>query len=221
MKTCEGHEGYEEDRHLDWLHSLHRLHALHGSAFVAGRRASEGCCPSPDRRAGEGLGPFKTLAIRGVMVIDGTGAPPAGPMDVIVEGNRIARIVSAGTPGLPLRPKRPPQADHEIDAHGHVPAARLHQSARAPRRRAEGARRRIHVSSCGWRTAITTVRGVELATQALALREKDAQRGERHRRAAHLQLSAARRWRGPTARSTRRRRRARGCAGARRTASTA
>src|SRR6187401_3054857 len=77
-----------------------------------------GLLPAPDRRAGEGLGPFKTLAIRGVMVIDGTGAPPAGPMDVIVEGNRIARIVSAGTPGMPLPPKRPPQADHEIDATG-------------------------------------------------------------------------------------------------------
>ena len=77
-----------------------------------------GMVPSPDRRPGEGAGPFKTLVIRGVTVIDGTGAPPTGPMDVIVEGNRIARIVSAGTPGLPLVPKRPPQADHEIDATG-------------------------------------------------------------------------------------------------------
>ena len=34
--------------------------------------------PAPDRRAGEGTGPFPTLTIRNVMVIDGTGAPPAG-----------------------------------------------------------------------------------------------------------------------------------------------
>ena len=58
--------------------------------------------PAPDRRANEGLGPFKTLAIRGAMLIDGTGAPPQGPVDVIVQGNRISAIRSAGTPGLPL-----------------------------------------------------------------------------------------------------------------------
>ena len=52
------------------------------------------------RRQGEGLGPFKTLTIRGVMLIDGTGAPPAGPMTITVEGNRITRIASAGTPGV-------------------------------------------------------------------------------------------------------------------------
>jgi len=52
------------------------------------------------RRAGEGLGPFKTLTIRNVMLIDGTGAPPAGPMTITVEGNRITRVASAGTPGV-------------------------------------------------------------------------------------------------------------------------
>jgi imidazolonepropionase-like amidohydrolase len=52
------------------------------------------------RRANEGLGPFKTLTIRSVMLIDGTGAPPAGPMNITVEGNRITRIQSAGTPGV-------------------------------------------------------------------------------------------------------------------------
>ena len=52
------------------------------------------------RRANDGLGPFKTLTIRGVMLIDGTGAPPAGPMNITVEGNRITRIQSAGTPGV-------------------------------------------------------------------------------------------------------------------------
>ena len=74
--------------------------------------------PAPARRTGEGEGPFERLVIRGVTLIDGTGAPPIGPMDVIVENNRITRIVSAGTPGTPLRPNRPPQADHEIDATG-------------------------------------------------------------------------------------------------------
>ena len=43
-------------------------------------------------RGQQGLGPFKTLTIRGVMLIDGTGAPPAGPVNITVEGNRITRI---------------------------------------------------------------------------------------------------------------------------------
>src|SRR5687768_10853485 len=50
---------------------------------------------APDRRADEGKGPFKTLAIRNVMLIDGSGAPPAGPMDVLVSGNRISSVRSA------------------------------------------------------------------------------------------------------------------------------
>ena len=80
-----------------------------GGAFVA----------APARRAGEGLGPFKRLVVRNVMVIDGTGAPPIGPMNVIVEGNRILQIQGAGTPGVPQRQGGAgPQADHVIDGTG-------------------------------------------------------------------------------------------------------
>ncbi|MBI4477529.1 MAG: amidohydrolase [Acidobacteria bacterium] len=75
--------------------------------------------PAPARPPGEGVGPFKTLVIRGAILIDGSGAPPVGPVDIIVENNRIQAVRSAGTPGLPLRPNRPPQKpDHEIDATG-------------------------------------------------------------------------------------------------------
>src|SRR5687767_13839726 len=79
-----------------------------------------GLVPAPDRRAGEGAGPFPTLTIRNVMVIDGTGAPPAGPTNVIVERNRIARISSAGTPGVPPRPGAapPPSGPDVIDGTG-------------------------------------------------------------------------------------------------------
>ena len=52
-----------------------------------------GMIPSPDRRPGEGVGPFKTLAIRGVTVIDGTGAP-ARSADVGIRNGLIARIGS-------------------------------------------------------------------------------------------------------------------------------
>ncbi len=75
--------------------------------------------PAPDRRPDEGEGPFERLIIRGVTVIDGTGAPPRGPMDVVIEGNRIAEIKNLGSPGLPVDPDRRPQgATREIDASG-------------------------------------------------------------------------------------------------------
>ncbi len=76
--------------------------------------------PAPPRGEGDGEGPFERLIIRGVTMIDGTGSPPYGPVDIVVEGNRIADIQSAGTPGLPMKDMedRPGDADREIDATG-------------------------------------------------------------------------------------------------------
>ena len=48
----------------------------------------------PDRQRGEG--PFKRLILRGVIVVNGEGAPPVGPMDVLIEGNRITQIRDLG-----------------------------------------------------------------------------------------------------------------------------
>ncbi|MBT8080128.1 MAG: amidohydrolase family protein [Gammaproteobacteria bacterium] len=75
--------------------------------------------PAPDRPAGEGEGPFERLIIRGATLIDGSGAPPIGPVDIVVEGNRIAEVKSVGYPGLPIdADSRPGDATREIDAHG-------------------------------------------------------------------------------------------------------
>jgi imidazolonepropionase-like amidohydrolase len=75
--------------------------------------------PAPDRKKGEGEGPFDRLVIRGATVITGTGAPALGPMDVVIEGDRITRIQSVGVEGLPINPVvRPSKGDREIDAHG-------------------------------------------------------------------------------------------------------
>jgi hypothetical protein len=75
--------------------------------------------PAPDRQDGEGEGPFERLIIRGATLIDGTGAPPIGPVDIVVEGNRIADVVSVGYPGLEIdEEERPKDATQEIDAHG-------------------------------------------------------------------------------------------------------
>ncbi len=75
--------------------------------------------PAPDRT--EGLGPFQQLIIRGVTLIDGTGAPPFGPVDIVIEGNRIKSIESIGYPGVtPDSTDRPKlvRNGHEIDASG-------------------------------------------------------------------------------------------------------
>ena len=57
--------------------------------------------------------------IGGGYVIDGTGAPPYGPADIVVEQNRITQIKVVGFPGLPIEDKnRPKKGTREIDAHG-------------------------------------------------------------------------------------------------------
>ena len=48
----------------------------------------------------EGEGPFSRLVIRGATLIDGTGAPPRGPVDIVVVNNRISEIRSVGNPVL-------------------------------------------------------------------------------------------------------------------------
>lgn len=62
---------------------------------------------APDRTIGDG--PYDQLIIRGVMLVDGTGAPPKGPVDIVVEKNRIKSIRSVGAPGLPINENRRPQ----------------------------------------------------------------------------------------------------------------
>ncbi len=75
--------------------------------------------PAPDRGPDEGQGPFERLIIRGATLIDGTGAPPIGPVDIVIENNRIAAVESVGYPGLPIdEEQRPKDATFEIDAHG-------------------------------------------------------------------------------------------------------
>ena len=126
--------------------------------------------PAPDRRPGEGVGPFPTLTIRNVTVIDGTGAPPFGPANVIVENNRIARIVNAGTPGVPSREPAPAPAPNIIDGTGMflMPGfvnvhMHLGDEKKAPQNE--------YVYKLYMAHGVTTVRGVELTAQPMALSE--------------------------------------------------
>jgi imidazolonepropionase-like amidohydrolase len=94
---------------------------LAGASVLAwsGVGGQDGVLPSPDRGPGDGSGPFERLIIRGATVIDGTGAPPIGPMDIVIEGNRIVEVRGVGVPGLPVDAVgRPAGATHEIDVSG-------------------------------------------------------------------------------------------------------
>ncbi|WP_420633445.1 amidohydrolase family protein [Candidatus Palauibacter sp.] len=103
--------------------------AAAGFLLVAGSvRAQEERPETTPRGADEGDGPYDRLILRGVTVIDGTGAPPQGPVDIVIEGDRIASVRSVGFPGLDINEDRRPDVEvedrpdanvHEIDLSGH------------------------------------------------------------------------------------------------------
>ncbi len=69
----------------------------------------------------QGDGPWARLVLRGATVVDGTGAPPFGPADIVIAGNRIEEVRTVGAPGLAIDPERRPPAGEgaqEIDASG-------------------------------------------------------------------------------------------------------
>src|SRR5512145_2526023 len=149
------------------------LLVLAGAGLVvhAAQPVASALVPAPDRRSDEGSGPFPSLTIRNVMVIDGTGAPPFGPANVIVENNRIARIVNAGTPGVPSREAAPAAAPNIIDGTGMflMPGfvnlhAHLGDEKKSPQNEYTYKLYMAH--------GVTTIRGVELTQQAMALSEK-------------------------------------------------
>jgi cytosine/adenosine deaminase-related metal-dependent hydrolase len=74
---------------------------------------------APDRQRGEG--PYERLVLHRVTLINGEGAPPVGPVDIVIEGNRIADIQSAGFPGLSNTSALPDAGEggRVIDLEGH------------------------------------------------------------------------------------------------------
>ncbi|WP_010520085.1 amidohydrolase family protein [Croceivirga radicis] len=66
-------------------------------------------------------GPFNQLIIRGVTLINGNGAPPRGPIDIVVENNIITKVQVVGYPGVKIdadkRPKLKP-GGKELDCNG-------------------------------------------------------------------------------------------------------
>ena len=132
--------------------------------------------PAPNQS--EGDGPHKRLIIRGGTLIDGTGAPPRGPVDIVVEGNKITRVASVGTPFIEIdEESRPKDATYEIDAHGmyimpglvdlHVHTGGVPKAPEAE-----------YVYKLWLGHGITTVRGVPFTNFDLSLSEK--QRSEKN-----------------------------------------
>jgi len=91
--------------------------------------------PKAPARGEQGEGPYARLILRGVTLISGEGAPPQGPVDIVIENDRIVNVVSVGYPGVPIKSDKRPKAgpkDRElhldgkyvlpgfIDMHGHT-----------------------------------------------------------------------------------------------------
>lgn len=69
----------------------------------------------------EGEGPWPQLIIRGVTLINGNGAPPTGPVDIVVENDRITQVKVVGYPGVDIKDLDRPQlkdGGKELDATG-------------------------------------------------------------------------------------------------------
>jgi cytosine/adenosine deaminase-related metal-dependent hydrolase len=74
---------------------------------------------APEKKEGEG--PWSQLILRGAVLVNGTGAPPVGPVDIVIEQNRITAIRNVGYPGIPVKQSSRPvlkDGGKEIDCSG-------------------------------------------------------------------------------------------------------
>jgi len=75
-------------------HLLQSLFLLTLCSYFLLSEALAAPAAAPDRTRGEG--PYERLILRGVMMVNGEGAPPVGPVDLLIEGNRISEIRTLG-----------------------------------------------------------------------------------------------------------------------------
>lgn len=130
----------------------------------------------PDRKPGEGEGPYDRLIIRGVTLIDGTGGPPRGPVDIVVEKNKIVDVANVGAPHVPIdesrRPKLGTGNTKEIDATGKylmpgIVDLHVHTGGVPKAPEAE------YVYKLWMANGITTVRGVPFGDLEWSLKERE------------------------------------------------
>ena len=80
-------------------------------------------------------GPYSQLIIRGATLINGNGAPPIGPVDIVIENDKITDIEVVGSPGVEIEESKRPKLNQGgkeinalgmyilpgfIDMHGHI-----------------------------------------------------------------------------------------------------
>ena len=119
----------------------HVLFFLMSLVFLMNEAAAQ-ILKSPARAEGEG--PWPQLIIRGPVLINGNGAPPIGPVDIVIENNIIKSIKNVGYPGVAIDPERRPKLKPGgkeiiaegmyvlpgfIDMHGHIGGTSADQSA--------------------------------------------------------------------------------------------
>ncbi len=136
-----------------------------------GRAADDELIPAPDRRADEGAGPFRKMVIRGGTLVDGTGAEPRGPVDVVIVNDSIVRVMDVRPSDVRTR-RAPFDADHEIDATGMfiLPGfIDLHVHGGGPPKNAEAE----YPYKLWLAHGVTTVRGVTLSSHEFSASEQE------------------------------------------------
>jgi hypothetical protein len=151
---------------------------------AATREGREDPTRAPNRREGEG--PFPRLIIRGTTLIDGTGGPPRGPVDIVIENNRVTNVASVGYPGVPIDTGgRPRNATREIDGTGlyvlpGLVDIHVHQGTKQKAPDSE------YYNKLWLAHGITSVRGVPFASWTYSIGEKA--------RSAKNEITAPRYW---------------------------
>ena len=140
----------------------------------------------PGSNRSDGEGPYKRMVIRGATLINGTGSPPIGPVDIVIQDNRITDVRSVGYPGVPINEnRRPKKGDYEINARGQyvMPGfVDLHAHAGSVQKAPET----DYVYKLWLAHGVTTVRGVGLGPLEFSLTEKE--------RSARNEITAPRIW---------------------------
>ncbi len=88
-----------------------------GGTFIASEKKELPRAPQRN----EGTGPYDRLILRGGIMIADNGAPPRGPVDIVIEKNKITQIANVGNPGIPINPDNRPKANagnKELDVSG-------------------------------------------------------------------------------------------------------
>ena len=120
------------------------------------------------------------LAIRNAMVVDGNGTPASGPADILIEGNRIARVVFLDPVAVKAGYAERPKADAEIDATGkYVLPGLINAHAHLQDERAKIAQPYEYTLKLWLASGITSVRevGADTTAKLIAMRDRAA-RGE-------------------------------------------